>query len=113
MQGEETYELKVIELDKYTHIKANFPPILEPRWHDEKFIISANVKDHNRIVCTYVRPNGESMFPEPLYVSGKTARKYKSFPMALRNGGFMNMRAIPIKDFKILRISERSVHDIY
>lgn len=109
----EDWELQTITMDRYTMFKANFPPIREPRWHDEKFIINAQVKEHNRIVCTYVRPNGERMFPDPLYISGRTARKYKSFPMNTRAGGIINVRAVPIKDFKILKISERSVHDLW
>lgn len=102
-----------IKMDKFTMFKGNFPPIKAPRWRDNKFIINARVKEHNRISCTYTLANGERMFPEPLYISGKTARKYKTFPMAKWGGGFIDMRAIPINEFKILKLSERSVHDIY
>lgn len=113
MHEERVYNLETIEMDKYTMFKSNFPPILAPRWRDDKFIINARVKEHNRIVCTYTLANGNRMFPHPLYVSGKTARKYKPFPMAMQRGGFIDMRAIPISEFKILKIAERSLHDLY
>jgi hypothetical protein len=113
MHGDEVYELETIEMDRYTVFNATFPPIKEPRWWDERFLINARVNDHNKIVCTYVRPNGERMFPEALYVSGRTARKYKSFPMPTKAGGILNVRAIPIKEFKILKVSERSIYELY
>lgn len=113
MHGDEDYKLETIVMDRYTHFKANFPPIREPRWPDEKFLINADVKDHNKIVCTYVRPNGERMFPEALYVSGRVARKYKSFAMSTKAGGILMVRAIPIKEFKILEVSKRSLFDVY
>lgn len=113
MHGDEAYQLEEIVMDRFTVFNATFPPIKEPRWHDERFLINAKTSMHNRIVCTYLRPNGERMFPEPLYVSGRTASKYKPFPMDTKAGGKLMVRAIPIREFKILKISERSLHDIY
>lgn len=103
-------EMEEIIMDKYTQFKANFPNIKAPRWHDSTLVIRANVAEHNKLSCTYVRPDGSRMFPEPLYVSGSTAKKYKPFAMATRSGGSIKMRAIPISEFKRLVISDRSMH---
>lgn len=104
--------MEEIVMDRYTQFKANFPPIKEPRWHDNTFVIQADVRDHNWIVCTYTRPNGERMFPERLYVSGRTAKKYRPFNMQTKAGGPIRVRAVPINEFKILKISDRSLHHI-
>lgn len=113
MHGEEVFELEKIVMDRYTVFNNTFPPIKEPRWHDERFLINARVSEHNKIVCTYVRPSGERMFPEPLYVSGRVARKYKPYQMSTKAGGILMVRAIPIKEFKILEVSKRSLYDLY
>lgn len=102
--------MEEILLDRYTQVKANFPPIKSPRWHDKTLLINANVGDHNKITCIYQNADGERMFPEPLYVSGRTAKKYKPFDMPTKAGGKMRLRAIPISEFKILKISERSLY---
>lgn len=106
----DNYELETIEMDRYTQFKANFPPIKAPRWHDETLLINAKVADHNKIVCTYLRADGTHMFLEPLYVSGRTAKRYRPFKMPTAAGGEISVRAIPIKEFKILKISERSIY---
>lgn len=99
-------------MDRYCQMKANFPAIKEPRWHDDTIVINANVGEHNKVTCIYTKANGERMFPEPLYVSGRTAKKYKPFKMKTAAGGEISMRAIPIDEFKILEISERSIYAI-
>lgn len=104
------YELETIIMDKYCQFKANYPVIFAPRWRDETLLIDARVGIHNKVVCIYVRADGERMFPEPLYISGRTARKYKAFDMPTKAGGIMRLRAVPIKEFKILKISERSLY---
>ncbi len=109
MSGEE--KMETIELDKWTQFKANFPPIRAPRWHDNTIVINANVKEHNKVTCTYLKADGTPMFPEPLYISGKEAKKYKAFGMATAHGGTIMVRAVPISKFKILKLSERSRHD--
>lgn len=101
-------ELEEIVLDRYTQFKANFPPILAPRWSDDTLLIQANVKEHNKLRCIYERGDGKLMFPEPLYISGKEARRFKSFEMPTRDGRIIKMRAIPVKAFKRLRLSQGS-----
>lgn len=101
-----------IVLDRYTQLKANFPVIKEPRWHDDTIIINANVGVHNKITCIYTKADGERMFPEPLYVSKRTAMKYRPFDMPTAAGGVIKVRAIPIDEFRILEISERSIYAI-
>lgn len=103
-------EMGEITMDKYTQFKGNFPSIKAPRWHDSTLVIRANVAEHNKLSCTYVRPDGTRMFPTALYVSGAVARKYKPFKMPTRSGNFIKMRAIPISEFKRLVISDRSMH---
>lgn len=105
-------KLETILMDRYTQFKANFPPIKAPRFHDNTILINANVGMHNKIVCVYQKADGSRMFPEPLYVSERTAKKYKAFDMPTAAGGTFKVRAIPIKEFKILKISERSLYDI-
>jgi hypothetical protein len=102
--------MQEIVMDRYTQFKANFPPIKAPRWHDDTLLIQAAVGDHNKVVCTYTKADGSRMFPEPLYVSGRVARQYKAFKMATAAGGVISVRAIPVHEFKILRINERSTH---
>lgn len=103
--------MDTIVMDRFTQFKANFPPIKEPRFHDNTFLIQANVADHNWIKCIYRKADGTEMFPDRLYVSGRTAKKYKAFDMPTKAGGTMKVRAVPIDEFKILKISERSIHD--
>lgn len=102
--------METIELDKLTQFKANFPEIKAPRWSDDTFIIQANVAKHNKLHCVYIRPDGTRMFPEPLYISGTTARKYRVFEMPTMSGYRMKMRAVPIKEFKRLKLSARSMY---
>lgn len=104
--------LETIVMDRYCQMKANFPAIKSPRWHDDTIVINAAVGEHNKVVCIYTRADGSRMFPEPLYVSGRTAKKYKPFKMMTAAGGEIRMRAVPISEFKILQISERSLHAI-
>lgn len=104
-------ELETITLDKFTQFKANFPDILEPRFHDKRILINAQVGEHNKVHCVYQKADGTRAFPEPLYISGKVAKKYKPFDMPTRAGGVMRLRAIPINEFKVLKIAERSIHD--
>lgn len=103
-------EMETIVLDKYTQFKANFPIIREPRWHDETIVIQADVKKHNKIQCSYMREDGSEMFPDPLYISGTAARKFKPFDMPTRDGRMLSMRAVPIKAFKRLKLTERSMY---
>lgn len=105
-------ELKTIVMDRYTQFKSNFPVLREPRWYDNTFLIAADVALHNKIVCIYQRPDGSRMFPDPLYIAGHVARKYKAFSMPTKAGGVMRVRAVPIKEFKFLKISERSLYEI-
>lgn len=104
--------LETIIMDRYTQFKANFPAVKSPRWHDNTILINAAVADHNKVICLYVKADGERMFPEPLYVSGRTAKKFASFKMATAAGGEISVRAVPIKEFKILKISERSLYEL-
>lgn len=108
----ESEKLETIVMDRYTQFKANFPPIKAPRFHDNTLLINANVGMHNKVVCVYLRADGSRMFPEPLYISKRIAIKYKPFDMDTMAGGTIKVRAIPIKEFKILKISERSLYDI-
>lgn len=105
-------QMETIEMDRFTQFKANFPPIRAPRWRDNTLLINAKVGDHNKVVCTYLRADGTRMFPHTLYLSGREAKKHKAFAMATGAGGTIMIRAIPIDKFKILKISERSLHDI-
>lgn len=109
----ESEKLETILMDRYTQFKANFPPIKAPRFHDNTILISANVGTHNKIVCVYQKADGSRMFPEPLYVSERAAKKYKPFKMDTKAGGIIKVRAIPIKEFKILKISERSLNEAW
>lgn len=102
--------LDTIVMDRYTQFKSNFPPILAPRWNDKTLLINADVGDHNKIICVYELSNGERLFPNALYVSGRTAKQYKSFSMPTKAGGTMRLRAVPINEFKILKVSERSIY---
>lgn len=104
-------QMETIVMDRFTQFKANFPPIKEPRFHDNTILINADVADHNKVVCIYQKADGTRMFPEPLYVSRRTAMKYKPFSMTTAAGGSIKLRAIPVKEFKILKISERSLHE--
>lgn len=104
--------MEEIVMDRYTQFKANFPPIREPRFHDQTILIQADVGMHNKIACTYTKADGTRMFPDPLYISGREAKKYKPFAMPTGAGGTIMIRAIPINKFKRLKISERSLHDI-
>lgn len=103
--------MTTIVMDRYTQFKANFPAIKEPRFHDNTILISANIGIHNKVNCIYTKADGERMFPLPLYISGQTARKYKPFDMPTGAGGIKKLRAIPIHEFQILQISQRSIHD--
>lgn len=105
--------LETIVMDRFTQFKANFPPIKAPRWRDNTFLINAQVGDHNRIVCTYLKADGSRMFPEPLYISGREAKKHKPFAMSTQAGGTIMVRAIPVDKFKILKVSERSIHQLW
>lgn len=105
-----TEQMETVVMDRYTQFKANFPAIKEPRFHDNTILIQANVGEHNKIVCIYKKADGTRMFPEPLYVSRRTALKYRPFDMPTAAGGTMKLRAIPISEFKILKISERSLY---
>lgn len=105
-------DMEEIVMDRYTQFKANFPPIKAPRWNDNTFLINAAVGMHNKIVCTYQRADGTRMFPEPLYVSGREAKKHKPFAMATLAGGTIMVRAVPISKFKILKIAKHSMLEI-
>lgn len=105
--------MESIVMDRFTQFKANFPPIKEPRWHDSCLIINASVGDHNKVVCIYERADGSRMFPKPLYLSGREAKKYKPYAMATKAGGKIMVRAIPLDKFKKLIISKRSQHDVW
>lgn len=106
-------KLDTIVMDRYTFFKANFPAIREPRWRDKTLLINAAIADHNKIICIYVKADGERMFPEPLYISSRTAKKYRPFDMQTAAGSTIKMRAIPIHEFKILKIAERSIHHVW
>lgn len=100
-----------IVMDRYTQFKANFPAIKEPRWRDNTILISADIGTHNKVICIYTKADGSRMFPEPLYVSERTAKKYRPFDMPTGAGGIKKLRAIPVHEFQILQISQRSIHD--
>lgn len=103
--------LETIVMDRMTPFKANFPAIKEPRFHDNTILINSQVGIHNKVVCLYVNAKGQRVFPEPLYLSKRVAMRYKPFNMPTAAGGVMKLRAIPIHEFKILKVSERSIHD--
>lgn len=103
-------QMQVIELDKFTPFKANFPALRAPRWHDNTFIIQANVGAHNKLNCIYTRPGGSRMFPDPLYISGPDARKYKPYMITTKYGQRLKVRAVPVMAFKRLKYKERSIY---
>ncbi len=103
-------ELETIIMDRYTQFKSNFPAIRDLCWHDRTLLIRADVKDHNKVTCLSLTSEGIRRFPEPLYVSGRVAKKYKPFTVYTKTGAAIRLRAVPITEFKILHISERSMY---
>lgn len=101
-------EMEIITMDPHTQFKANYPPIYAPRWHDNTMIVRADIVNgvHNKIRCTYKRPDGSLMFPDPLYISGIKAKQFKAFTQMTQVGP-KRMRAIPVSAFKRLKLDER------
>lgn len=106
------FQLQTIEMDKYTQFRTNFPAIKQPRWSDQTLLINANVGEHNKVLCTLKNKDDTYMFPDELYVSGQTAKKYKAFSQTNQFGHKVKYRAVPIKEFKVLKISARSMHEL-
>lgn len=113
IREEVNVEMDTIIMDRYCQFKSNFPVIKEPRWHDNTILINANVGIHNKVVCIYEKADGTRMFPEPLYVSGRIAKKFRPFNMDTMAGGTVKIRAVPIDEFKILKISDKSLHEAW
>jgi hypothetical protein len=112
MLEEMAANMEEIVMDRYTQFKANFPPIKQPRFYDKTLLINAQVGTYNKVVCTYIKADGDRLFPEPLYISGHEAKKYKPFAMKTMAGGKIMVRAIPIDKFKRLKISEHSLYEV-
>lgn len=99
-------DLETITLDKYTPL--NYLLIWEPRWHDKRVLLSKDkLGTYNKVVITQAKTSGERYFPEPLYISGKDARKYP-----LESNGTIMCHAVPISAFKILKLSKRSMMEL-
>lgn len=75
--------------------------IWEPRWHDKVVLIADHkIGTDNRITIEH------KDFPVALYVSGKVAKQYPLESMKTKSGGFINVRAVPI------RVLESEVLDV-
>lgn len=108
--GYMTEQLETIELDKYTQFKVF--NIHEPRWYDKKVLLAeAKLKrgktPHNKVVIEARGADGERYYPD-LYISKARALKFPK-----QSNGVIDCRVIPISEFKVLKISERSVHDAW
>lgn len=99
-----TAEFETIEVDRYTQL--NYFLIYEPRWYDRKVLLSdKKIGKYNKVVITAADKDGKRYFPD-LYITGPNAKKYKK-----GTNGVIACREVPLGAFKILKISERSLHD--
>lgn len=96
----------MVLMDKY--VQFNFLHIKEPRWHDKRVLLACSkVGEHNKVVITQTKEDGTRYFPEPLYISGKNARKYKR-----GSNGVIPCYEVPLDAFDTLVLSERSMHEM-
>lgn len=92
--------MKTITLDKFTPMSTF--DIWEPRWRDRRVLLAKRrIKDHNKVIISQEKADGTRYFPEPLYISGKDAKKYK-----VESNGVIDVYSIPLEAFSLLIINE-------
>jgi hypothetical protein len=69
--------------------------IWEPRWHDRVVLVAdRKIGEHNEITIKH------RDFPNPFYITGKTARTFPLEEMATKRGGLLAVRAIPLRELE-------------
>lgn len=98
--------MDTILMDRFTQFRTLY--IQEPRWHDRRVLLADHkLGKYNKVIITALDKDGNKHFPDTLYISGRDAKKFPK-----QSNGTIDCRAVPINEFKILEISERSLHDI-
>lgn len=98
--------MDTIVMDRFTQFRTLY--VQEPRWHDKRVLLADyKLGKYNKVIITQLDKDGNKYFPDPLYISGPNAKKYPK-----QTNGTIDCRAVPIDAFKILEISERSIHDL-
>lgn len=101
--------MTTITLDKYTPLHRI--EIWSPRFHDRRILIGKyhldNNMQHFKIVFTDTRKDTSIRYPETYYLDRKTIQRYK-----LESNGIIPCYSVPFNKLRILKIAERSIHEI-
>ena len=98
--------MKSVILEKFTQF--TFFDIHAPRWHDKRVLLAdRRIGEHNKVEISQVHADGTRYFPNPMYISGKEAKKYK-----LDSNGVIPCRAVPLSAFRTLELTKHSILEV-